>query len=61
MSSQIDGAATGVSSPWPTRTGVNRTELDPTSFDAVAACADARLDIEASEGTAIVRALDAAV
>jgi non-ribosomal peptide synthetase component F len=32
MSSQIDDTATGVSSPWPTRTGVNRTELDPTSF-----------------------------
>ena len=32
MPSQIDGAATGVSSPWPARTGVSRTELDPTSF-----------------------------
>src|SRR5215208_4276583 len=32
MSSQTDDAATGVSSPWPARTGVNRTELDPTSF-----------------------------
>jgi fatty-acyl-CoA synthase len=32
MSSQSDGAATAVSSPWPARTGVSRTELDPTSF-----------------------------
>jgi fatty-acyl-CoA synthase len=32
MSSQTDNAATGVSSPWPGRTGVSRTELDPTSF-----------------------------
>ena len=36
-------------------------ELDPTSFAAVTACADARLDVEASEGTAIVRALDTVV
>ena len=32
MSSQTNGAASGVSASWPTRTGVNRTELDPTSF-----------------------------
>jgi fatty-acyl-CoA synthase len=32
MHSETDGAATGVSSPWPARTGVSRTELDPTSF-----------------------------
>ena len=36
-------------------------ELDPTSFDAVAACAGTRLDVDASAGTAVVRALDAAV
>jgi predicted aconitase with swiveling domain len=36
-------------------------ELDPTSFDAVAACADARLDVDASDGTGVVRALGAAV
>ena len=35
--------------------------LEPTSFDAVAACADARLDVDASGGTAVIRALDAAV
>src|SRR3954452_3014553 len=32
MSSRTDGVATHVSSPWPARTGVSRTELDPTSF-----------------------------
>src|SRR3954469_24713070 len=32
MSSQTDGAATRVSSPWPPRSGVSRTELDPTFF-----------------------------
>ena len=32
MSSQTDGAGTEVSSPWPARTRVSRTELDPTSF-----------------------------
>src|SRR5919198_5522148 len=32
MSSQTDGAGTGVPSPWPARTRVSRTELDPTSF-----------------------------
>src|SRR3954452_22950615 len=32
MSSQTDGAATRVSSPWPARSGVSRTELDPTYF-----------------------------
>jgi fatty-acyl-CoA synthase len=32
MSSQIEGAGTGVSAPWPARSRVSRTELDPTSF-----------------------------
>src|SRR5919107_1132025 len=32
MSSHSEGAGTGVSSPWPARTRVSRTELDPTSF-----------------------------
>src|SRR5919198_6456566 len=32
MSSEIDGAGTELSSPWPARTRVSRTELDPTSF-----------------------------
>jgi fatty-acyl-CoA synthase len=32
MSSRTDGVATHVSSPWPARSGVSRTELDPTSF-----------------------------
>src|SRR3954468_4601663 len=32
MSTQTDGAPSGVSSPWPARTAVSRTELDPTSF-----------------------------
>jgi fatty-acyl-CoA synthase len=32
METQINRVATGSSSPWPARTGVNRTELDPTSF-----------------------------
>src|SRR3712207_889359 len=32
MSSRTDGVATQVSSPWPARTAVSRTELDPTSF-----------------------------
>jgi fatty-acyl-CoA synthase len=32
MESQTNGPATRTSSPWPARTGVNRTELDPTSF-----------------------------
>jgi fatty-acyl-CoA synthase len=32
MSSQVDGSAARVSAPWPARTGVSRTELDPTSF-----------------------------
>jgi fatty-acyl-CoA synthase len=32
MSSQTDGAATEAASRWPARTGVSRTELDPTSF-----------------------------
>jgi hypothetical protein len=32
MSSQTDGAGTEVSFPWPARTRVSRTELDPTSF-----------------------------
>jgi acyl-CoA synthetase (AMP-forming)/AMP-acid ligase II len=32
MSSQSDSAGTGVASPWPARTRVSRTELDPTSF-----------------------------
>jgi fatty-acyl-CoA synthase len=32
MESQTNGAATRTSSPWPARSGVNRTELDPTSF-----------------------------
>ena len=32
METDTDGAATRTSSPWPARTGVNRTELDPTSF-----------------------------
>src|SRR5919112_6055763 len=36
-------------------------ELDPTSFDAVAACADARLDVDASDATAVVRAPDDAL
>src|SRR3954454_1850521 len=31
MSTQTDGAPSGVSSPWPARTAVSRTELDPTS------------------------------
>jgi predicted aconitase with swiveling domain len=34
-------------------------ELDATAFDAVAACAGARLDVDASEETAVVHALDA--
>src|SRR5215216_7237531 len=32
MSSPTDAAGAGVYSPWPARTGVSRTELDPTSF-----------------------------
>jgi fatty-acyl-CoA synthase len=32
MPSHTDSAATATSSPWPARTGVSRTELDPTSF-----------------------------
>src|SRR3954452_20005077 len=32
MSSRTDRAPTEVASPWPARTGVSRTELDPTSF-----------------------------
>jgi fatty-acyl-CoA synthase len=32
MSSQTDGVGTRVCYPWPARTGVCRTELDPTSF-----------------------------
>src|ERR1044072_2612644 len=32
METDTDRAATRTSSPWPARTGVNRTELDPTSF-----------------------------
>ena len=36
-------------------------ELDATSFDAVAACAGAWLDVDASDATAVVRALDIAV
>jgi fatty-acyl-CoA synthase len=32
MSSRTDGVAPHVSSPWPARSGVSRTELDPTSF-----------------------------
>jgi predicted aconitase with swiveling domain len=36
-------------------------ELDATSFDAVAACAGARLDVDASDRIAVVRALDAGV
>jgi fatty-acyl-CoA synthase len=32
MTSQTNGAPTQVSSPWPARTGVSRTELDPVSF-----------------------------
>jgi fatty-acyl-CoA synthase len=32
MESQTDGAAVRDSSSWPARTGVSRTELDPTSF-----------------------------
>src|SRR3954464_358221 len=32
MSTQTNGAPSGVSSPWPARTAVSRTELDPTSF-----------------------------
>ena len=36
-------------------------ELDTTSFDAVAACAGARLDVDASDATAVVRALHVAL
>jgi fatty-acyl-CoA synthase len=32
MESQTNGSAARTSSPWPARTGVSRTELDPTSF-----------------------------
>jgi fatty-acyl-CoA synthase len=32
MESPTNGSATRVSSPWPARTGVSRTELDPTCF-----------------------------
>jgi acyl-CoA synthetase (AMP-forming)/AMP-acid ligase II len=32
MESQTNGSATQASSPWPARTAVSRTELDPTSF-----------------------------
>jgi fatty-acyl-CoA synthase len=32
MESETNGSATRTSSPWPARTGVSRTELDPTSF-----------------------------
>jgi fatty-acyl-CoA synthase len=32
MESQTNGSATRVSSPWPARSAVSRTELDPTSF-----------------------------
>ncbi|HEY7076646.1 MAG TPA: acyl--CoA ligase family protein [Solirubrobacteraceae bacterium] len=32
MESKTNGSATRVSSPWPARTGVSRTELDPTCF-----------------------------
>src|SRR5215216_4797577 len=32
MSSPTDAAGAGVYSPWPARTGVSRTELNPTSF-----------------------------
>src|SRR5215212_2979563 len=32
MSSQTDSAPTRAASPWPARTRVSRTELDPTSF-----------------------------
>jgi fatty-acyl-CoA synthase len=32
MSSRTDGVTPHVSSPWPARSGVSRTELDPTSF-----------------------------
>jgi fatty-acyl-CoA synthase len=41
MSSRTDGVATKVSSPWPVRTGVSRTELDPTSFLARSAAVHA--------------------
>ena len=32
METETHGATTQASSPWPARTGVSRTELDPTSF-----------------------------
>ena len=32
MNPETDGSAPAIASPWPARTGVSRTELDPVSF-----------------------------
>src|SRR5690348_10978742 len=32
MTAETDGSAPAIASPWPARTGVSRTELDPVAF-----------------------------